>query len=512
MTGSTSHRGGGADGSLPASVSAGSRCVLLRKTIQHACGPGDETIRQEQDSNIYERVREKKASYRQYNLERWQEEAFATFFDLAQEYTSVESLLQISVAVVKEFVCLDSRIHTINPKTRLLEMVCSTEQGLIPPEKRKPSALSLENDPYSVGDSLVFPLRGNRALARFFPIHKDSAVLGLFEVPSRDEVNDENRFFLEKFSNRIGYNLHQKLLLRQHLNHIRFINQLVSDIEHNVISPNMYYKLFLLRMKRNLDTYGQVGKRLREAAARLSDRDAAASGEIGEICRVVEENNRLLTEEWKAFSKHYEHTSLFLESLFRRDHFEKGTYVLRKQPCNFRTEIIEPLLERYLPMLEKRGVAVDSSLLRATDEQITLFVDKGLISQVFDNFFSNAVKYTGEVEDEWGNTIKLLSYDRQMLKDYFGEGIHGVRFNFFTTGKPLSEEDARRIFEEGYRGETRGNEQGTGHGLHFVRSVVEIHGGVVGCEPQMFGNLIYFILPVSLPMEVREEPPASCTL
>ena len=442
-------------------------------------------------------MREKKAAYRQYNLERWQEEAFATFFDLAQEYLSVESLWQIGVAVIKEFLGIESRLHIVNPKTTLLEMVCSSEEGLIPPEKRTPSSLALQAEPYKTEGALMFPLRGNKAYARFFPLQKEAAVLGLFEVPSPDDVNGENRFFLEKFSNRMGYNLHQKLLMRQHFDHIRFINQLVSDIEHNVINPNMYYKLFLLRLKKSLDAYERTGRKLEKAAAQLGEPDTVASGEIREICREIEANNHTLAEEWKAFTKHYEHTSLFLESLFRRDHFEKGTYVLRKQSCNFRTEIIEPLLERYLPMFEKRGIAVDSILASAQDEQITLFVDKGLISQVFDNFFSNAVKYTGEVEDQWGNKIKLLSYDRRILKDYFGEGMNGVRFNFFTTGKPLSQDDARRVFEEGYRGAGRGNEQGTGHGLHFVRSVVEIHGGTVGCEPQRFGNLLHFTLPVT---------------
>jgi signal transduction histidine kinase len=32
--------------------------------------------------------------------------------------------------------------------------------------------------------------------------------------------------------------------------------------------------------------------------------------------------------------------------------------------------------------------------------------------------------------------------------------------------------------------------------LNFVKNVVEIHGGRVGCEPQKYGNLFYFILPL----------------
>lgn len=119
-----------------------------------------------------------------------------------------------------------------------------------------------------------------------------------------------------------------------------------------------------------------------------------------------------------------------------------------------------------------------------------------MISQVFDNLFSNALKYAQTVEDQLGNQIKLVSYNRQMLRDVFGKAIGGVRFNFFTTGKPLSENEAQRVFEEGYRTSAAGSERGTGHGLNFVRNVVEIHGGTVGSEPQRYGNLFYFVLPL----------------
>ena len=67
-----------------------------------------------------------------------------------------------------------------------------------------------------------------------------------------------------------------------------------------------------------------------------------------------------------------------------------------------------------------------------------------------------------------------------------GKINQGVRFNFFTTGKPLTREECERVFEEGFRAGNR-TESGTGHGLHFVKNVIEIHGGMVGCEPQATG-------------------------
>ncbi len=448
------------------------------------------------DLNIYERVREKKESYRRYNFERLQEEAFATFFDLAQEYTSLESLYAICCAVPREFFGLESRLYVIQPKTGKLEKVYTSEEGITLPGERLHHEIKVIERPSETDEAWLFPIRGNQALSQWIPFLSQTTILGIFEIFPKERVEARRHFFLEKLTNRIGYNLHQKLLIQQNLDHIKFINQLVSDIEHNVITPNMYYKLFLIRMKKSLAVYHKAQDQLRDILLFLQDRKEPLSDQLCTIFKEVKQNNQTLEDEWKALGKHYEHTSLFLETLFRRDHFEKGTYVLRRQPVNFRTEVIEPLIERYMPLYHKKGITLDNRLENVPDEQITLIVDKGLISQVFDNLFSNAAKYTQKVEDQLGNTIKLISYNRQILKDHFGEGIHGVRFNFFTTGKPLTEEEARRIFEEGFRAAGSSHEKGVGHGLNFVKNVVEIHGGEVGCEPQRYGSLFYFVLPL----------------
>ncbi len=443
---------------------------------------------------IIQRVREKQESYRRYNFERAQEEAFATFFDLAQEFIKIESLYQVCVAVPKEFFGLESRIYVIDPKRSQLEMVCTSRRGLIPPEERRNHKAVFVEEPVEQEGSWLFPIRGNRALANSLPFLGQSYILGVFEIYPKQEVTERTVFFFEKFTNRIGYNLHQKILVQQNVNHIKFINQLVSDIEHNVISPNLYYKLFLIRLRRMIEKYKEIDTVIKRTVEESKSTCESAVQVLQNAAVTLSATNRDLRAEYTAFSKHYEHTSLFLETLFRKDHFQKGTYVLRKQACNFRTEIIEPLLDRYNQQFKRKGIKVDDRLENVPDEQVTLFVDKGLISQVFDNFFSNALKYTAERVDQLGHTIKLFSFNRQIIKDLFGEDKPGVRFNFFTTGNPLTAEESSRIFEEGYRAE-EGIERGTGHGLHFVRNVVEIHGGTVGCEPQPYGNLIYFILP-----------------
>jgi signal transduction histidine kinase len=148
-----------------------------------------------------------------------------------------------------------------------------------------------------------------------------------------------------------------------------------------------------------------------------------------------------------------------------------------------------------LPQFKQREIKVDNRLEEVPDELLELVVDKGLLAQVYDNFFSNAVKYTETIEDEYGYKVKFLSYGKKVLKDYFGQGIDGVKFTVFTTGKSVGPEESDRVFDEGYRSAGSELEVGTGHGLHFVKHVIEIHGGEVGVEPQKYGNTFYFILP-----------------
>ena len=74
-------------------------------------------------------------------------------------------------------------------------------------------------------------------------------------------------------------------------------------------------------------------------------------------------------------------------------------------------------------------------------------------------------------------------------------GHDGVRFHVFSSGPPIHEEDGNRVFDEGFRLTTKDSVEGTGHGLYFVKNVVEVHGGIVGHKAERFGNQFYFVIP-----------------
>jgi signal transduction histidine kinase len=141
------------------------------------------------------------------------------------------------------------------------------------------------------------------------------------------------------------------------------------------------------------------------------------------------------------------------------------------------------------------------------EEEFSILVDIGLLAQVYANLFSNAAKYTKEIIDHAGQPRKAMAYGREVVENFIRPGQKGIKFNVFTTGPALSQEQGDRLFQEGMRGDDNPNVPGTGHGLSFIRLVVEMHGGQVGYEPTPEGNNFFFILP----LPHLDYPPALCS-
>ncbi len=454
---------------------------------------GDE---QEALERVLARVREKQSSYHRYNFSEAQNAVLRSFFDLAQEYDSMDDFYRVCVAVPRVILGLETRLYLLNERRDVLLLICDSDSGMFSPSQPARQGLSLSCHTYALDEAVLVPIQrkpqdhedaGKRSLV--------DLVLGMLEVAGGAQMGRTERFFLRKYANRIGYNLHNRLIAQQNIRHLKFINNLVTDIEHNVITPNMYFRHLFNKLRKRLGEMEEVSgefSRIRQEGAQVCDDDAC-----GRIQQRLEEIYDELAASHREMQEHYNNYSLFLESLFRRDHFRKGHLVLRPRKCLVEKEIIAPQLEHFSARLAKKGIKVTNPTDMA-DEEIALRVDVGLLSQVYANLFSNAVKYTAAVQDHSGETVKHMAYGREYLAGYFGPNQDGIKFNVFTTGAHLSERERWLLYSDGFRGGAAGNQPGTGHGLAFVKQVVEIHGGVVGYEPTELGNNFYFILPRSI--------------
>jgi len=257
----------------------------------------------------------------------------------------------------------------------------------------------------------------------------------------------------------------------------------------------MYFKLFYKRLEARIGLIPQFHVKFKRFMQDLVKGDEALTGEWNRMDKDIEYVHNAIQEQYKEIFSHYQNTSLFLETLLRTSHFEEGRYVLERRKCNFKSQVIDPQVERYRSRLADRGIEIDTSMGGVPDREIEVVVDVGLISQVYANLFSNVVKYSRDVEEGHGRRRKFLSYGWEILEDHFGPGLDGIKLNVFSSGPPMGQDQQARLFSEGYRGDNAQGEYGTGHGLYFIREVVKLHGGEVGYEPTPLGNNFFFILP-----------------
>jgi two-component system OmpR family sensor kinase len=123
--------------------------------------------------------------------------------------------------------------------------------------------------------------------------------------------------------------------------------------------------------------------------------------------------------------------------------------------------------------------------------------DPNLLFQVFSNLLSNAIKYSPD-----GGLINVVleSYESWLVVSVQDRGI----------GVP--ECDRGKLFERYFRGSNAAGIVGTGLGLYFVRTVVELHGGAVTTQSRPGGGSSF---RVSLPCKQHTPqvaPPASLTI
>jgi len=446
-------------------------------------------------SQIYARVEDKKRDYGKYDFSRKQDNALKTFFDLGQEFESLKDLYAICVAVPKAYFGLHTSLYLRDRKRDVLVLVCTSDQGYLgSPENLSPAALELQGQAFIKNNSLFVPILGKMVPSEVEVPTKQQEHLGVLEVSPGANLTEDERFYFQKFANRIGYTLYNKMLSQKNIEHLKFINSLVADIEHNVIVPNMAFRLFLRRLQAKIQKNREIEGVLRDKYHELA---AAITVDYPwqQLMAELQEVNRGLEDEFTNIENHNHTISLFVESLFRRSHFEEGRFVPQKRVCNFKREIIERQLERFIERFQRKGIDIDEELGGVPDESMVLVLDVGLISQVYANLFSNALKYARPVQNADGTQRAFIAFGQEILEDYFGLGEDGIKFNVFNTGPHIPLEECDHIFEEGYRGSQADGAPGTGHGLSFVKRAVEMHDGVVGYEPTAAGNNFYFILP-----------------
>ncbi|UCD65310.1 MAG: sensor histidine kinase [Deltaproteobacteria bacterium] len=451
--------------------------------------------------HIRERVRQKLKDHKRYAFSALQNNLLKSFFDLVQEYDRLDDFYRISVVVLLESMKIESALYLLDSEQKHLKLVCNSQEGIIREARPIPTGIYLSEEAYKTGKSFVVPIyrkppkeasKDDKLVNSEQQLWQGNIrILGMLEISPQDKLTEADLFFLTKYANRIGFRLHNRLLAQQNIKHLKFINSLVMDIEHNVIIPNMYFKHLFNQLRKKIGELQELEMEMTEYKETSKVSSEACNAMIERMTNMRAD----LLGYQQEMMKHHANVSLFLESLFRKEHFERGHLVLRPKLCRVEKEIILPQLEQYKSRMKTNKISIDRPK-GMDEEEIPIMVDKGLLAQVYANLFSNAVKYTDEIVDEMGNSRKAVAYGREIIDDYFGPNQRGAKFNVFTTGYHLSPHEESGLYSEGFRGINSYSKPGTGHGLSFIKHVIELHGGSVGYEATGQGNNFFFVIPL----------------
>ncbi|HWC26577.1 MAG TPA: ATP-binding protein [Solirubrobacteraceae bacterium] len=146
---------------------------------------------------------------------------------------------------------------------------------------------------------------------------------------------------------------------------------------------------------------------------------------------------------------------------------ESGQFELHARSVNLR-ETVEEVAALMAPRLESKRQRLDVQIF---EPRPPAHADPARIRQVITNLVTNAHLYTGE-----GGTIALrLDGDAQ-----------ATTITVADTGRGMTPEDTRRIFDRFYRGSsTEPKGPGTGLGLAIVKSLVDLHGGTIDVASEL---------------------------
>ena len=149
------------------------------------------------------------------------------------------------------------------------------------------------------------------------------------------------------------------------------------------------------------------------------------------------------------------------------------------------SELILQLTDEYTLLFQEHAI---EPILSIKDHNLYVIGDGQLLARVFDNLFSNALKY---------------GYDHSQLKVEVIGDEKTVTIKIMNEGDTISKEDLPYIFDKFYRADTARstNAGGTGLGLAIAKNIVEMHKGQIFMTSH--DHITTFI--VQLPRHIKKE-------
>lgn len=154
-----------------------------------------------------------------------------------------------------------------------------------------------------------------------------------------------------------------------------------------------------------------------------------------------------------------------ITNILKLNKLENQQIFPESKPYNLSEQICECLLE-FETQWEKKNIEIDTDI----DDDIMISADSELMSLVWNNLFSNALKFTDD-----GGTVSVSA------KKAGG----AVTVSVADTGCGIDSETGKRIFDKFYQGDTSHAARGNGLGLALVKRVIDITGSDISVASEV---------------------------
>ncbi len=162
-----------------------------------------------------------------------------------------------------------------------------------------------------------------------------------------------------------------------------------------------------------------------------------------------------------------------ITNILRLNKLENQRIYPISKPYNLSEQLCECLLS-FEDIWERKKLEIETDI----DEDIIIAADSDLLEIVWNNLFSNAIKFT----EDSGKVCVALKKEN---------GYANVKVT--DTGCGMSAETGKHIFEKFYQGDTSHAAKGNGLGLALVKRAVDITGGEISVQSELDKGSVFTV-------------------
>ena len=154
-----------------------------------------------------------------------------------------------------------------------------------------------------------------------------------------------------------------------------------------------------------------------------------------------------------------------MSNILRMNKLENQQAAIHTQVYDVGEQLAECLVA-FSELWEEKGIEIEADI----DEELFIESDPELMSVVWNNLISNAIKFT-----EKGGTVSVSVHAQNAM----------VEVAVQDTGCGMDEKTGRHIFDKFYQGDTSHATEGNGLGLAMVKRIVDMTGSEISVESEL---------------------------